>query len=122
MTLNAPEKPNPTIIALCDGTQLHFFVGSEKIEKAVTFATKIWIEESPRIDMVVIPCTKIFAMLDSVATMPSIQGENSKAVSRRQVTGYVQALNVCQLDVACIMSYGGVQGCRGVICIWSREG
>ena len=30
MHLNASEKPTSTIVALCDGTQLHFFVGPEK--------------------------------------------------------------------------------------------
>jgi hypothetical protein len=30
MTLNAPEKPNSTIVALCDNTQLHFYVGPDK--------------------------------------------------------------------------------------------
>jgi hypothetical protein len=30
MHLNASEKPNSTLVALCDGTQLHFFVGPDK--------------------------------------------------------------------------------------------
>ncbi len=30
MDFNHSEKPTSTIVALCDGTQLHFFVGSEK--------------------------------------------------------------------------------------------
>ena len=30
MTLNAPEKLNSTIVALCDNTQLHFYVGQDK--------------------------------------------------------------------------------------------
>ena len=30
MNFNASEKPTSTIIALCDGTQLHFFVGPDK--------------------------------------------------------------------------------------------
>ena len=30
IALNAPEKPNSTILALCDNTQLHFYVGQDK--------------------------------------------------------------------------------------------
>jgi len=30
MTLNATEKPNSTLVALCDNTQLHFYVGPDK--------------------------------------------------------------------------------------------
>ena len=30
MPLNPPEKPNSTIFALCDKTQLHFYVGPDK--------------------------------------------------------------------------------------------
>jgi hypothetical protein len=30
MSLNAPAKPNSTIVALCDNTKLHFYVGPDK--------------------------------------------------------------------------------------------
>ncbi len=43
--------------------------------------------------MVVIPYAEILGMLERVATMPSIQGENAANVSRIQITGYVRALN-----------------------------
>ena len=63
------------------------------VSQAVQFATKIWDEESPRIDMVIIPFKEILGMLERVARMPSIQGENAANVSSIQITDYVRALN-----------------------------
>jgi hypothetical protein len=63
------------------------------VSQAVQFTTKIWDDESPRIDMVVIPYAEILGMLERVARMPSIQGENAANVSSIQITNYVRALN-----------------------------
>ena len=35
MQLNASEKPTSTIVALCDGTELHFYIGAEKRQVTV---------------------------------------------------------------------------------------
>ena len=56
-------------------------------------SAQIWEQESPRIDMVIVPFDEIETMLQRVANLPFIQGTNADNVSRDQIQDYVQALN-----------------------------
>ena len=55
------------------------------VEEAVNHASNIWTEESSRIDMVIVLYRFIETMLERMAQLPSVQGENTANVERVQV-------------------------------------